>query len=68
LGRVDDGSGLDVSVGVPRACRSRRCDMSNRLRVVEQSDLRAIARGFLPASGDTVIEAVADPESSTARC
>jgi hypothetical protein len=57
LGRVEDGSGLDVPHGA--ACRSRRwCRLSKRILVVEdQEDFRAILRDFLSASGYTVIEA-----------
>src|SRR5215510_1124562 len=65
LGRVDDGSGLDVPHGAAHARRSRRqCSMSKRILVVEdQEDLRAILRDFLSASGYTVIEAVDGAES-----
>src|SRR5262249_56981905 len=64
LCRVSSGSGFDDPHGVAHACRSRRCDMSKRILVVEdQEDLRAILRDFLSASGYTVIEAVDGAES-----
>src|SRR5262249_1300246 len=65
LGRVNDGSGLDVPHRVARARPNRRgCSMSKRILVVEdQEDLRAILRDFLSASGCTAIEAVDSAES-----